>query len=127
MTMSPPDSGHYDTLPDGQVCICSSCRNHYSASVTSGLDITAFIAAWFFPPLGAILGMVGVSEAHKQGRTASGLAAAAVVVGVLATLVFILVVIVAANHHPTVFTSYTQCMNDPDTTAAQCAPLAGTP
>jgi hypothetical protein len=49
-------------------------------SRATGLDITAFVLAFFLPLIGVVLGHVGIHEAHKQGRRASGLAIASLVI-----------------------------------------------
>lgn len=61
-------------------------------SVHNGLAITAFIMTWIFPPLGVILGMVSVGEAHRDGRYASGLAVAAIILGLLFILIYVIII-----------------------------------
>lgn len=68
-----------------------------SPSVHDGLAIAAFILIWFASPIGFILGCVSISAAHRDGRNASGLAVAAVVLGVLFTVVIIIVIAVAVH------------------------------
>ena len=97
-------------------------------SVTSGLDITAFICAWFVPFLGMILGMVGIHDAHRQGRNASGLAIAATVIGIAMTVLAVVLVIgiVAAAHSaPDPTQQYLNCLNNSianNTDVALCVP-----
>ena len=62
-------------------------------SVHDGLAITAFITAWFVPFIGLILGWVSVTSAHQRSRHASGLALAAVGIGMAGTLVWVLTLI----------------------------------
>ena len=78
-------------------------------SRVTGLDITAFILAWFLPLLGFILGLVGVSEAHKQGRDASGLSIWAAIIGGVATLTVIIVIIAVASSHPSPVDQFITC------------------
>jgi hypothetical protein len=66
-------------------------------SVHDGLAVTSFVFAFFFAPLGFILGWVSVYTAGRDGRRASGLAAAAVVLGGLFTLIAVIVVIAAVH------------------------------
>jgi uncharacterized Tic20 family protein len=71
-------------------------------SRVTGLDISAFILAWIIPVLGFILGCVAISEAHKQGRNAHGLAVAAVTLSVIVTVIVIIVIVhVTASPSPT--------------------------
>lgn len=66
-------------------------------SVHDGLAVTSFVISFFFPPLGFILGWVSVYTAGRDGRKASGLAAAAMVIGALATVIAVIVVIAAVH------------------------------
>lgn len=69
-----------------------------------GLAITGFVLAFVLPLIGFILSLVSVVTAGREGRRASGLAVAGVVIGGLATAVVIIVIIaaaVAASHHGT--------------------------
>lgn len=67
-------------------------------SVHDGLAVASFIAAWFFPLLGIILGGVSVSAAHRDNRDASGLAVAAIWIGSVAMAVLVIVLTVIAVH-----------------------------
>jgi uncharacterized membrane protein len=69
-------------------------------SITNGIDVTAFILAFLLPLVGAIIGMVAISEAHKQGRQASGLAVAGVVIGWVAVAAVVIVVIAVVASQP---------------------------
>lgn len=66
-------------------------------SVHDGLSITGFILAWFIPLIGFILSWVAISTAHRDGRKASGLATAGVILGGLFTLIIVIVIIVAVS------------------------------
>lgn len=66
-------------------------------SVHDGLAVTSLVLAVFFAPLGFVLGWVSVATAARDGRRASGLAAAAVVLGALFTLIAVIVVIAAVH------------------------------
>lgn len=61
-------------------------------SVHDGLAVTSFVFAFFFPPLGFILGWVSVYTAHRDGHRASGLAAWAVALSVVFALIAVIVV-----------------------------------
>lgn len=83
-------------------------------SRATGIDVTAFILAFLIPLIGAIIGMVAIADAHKQGRQASGLAVAAVVIGWVAVLIVVIVVIAVAVAHqsPDPTQQYINCMNN---------------
>ncbi len=86
-------------------------------SHAGGIDITAFILSFFVPLIGFVLGIVGVREAHKYGRKASGLAIAAIVISstiVLTALGVAAGVGVAASNSPPQET-FQQCMATPGT------------
>jgi hypothetical protein len=65
--------------------------------VHDGLAVTSFVIAFLFPPIGFILGWVSISAAHRDGRRASGLAEAAMMVGALATLIAVIAIIALAH------------------------------
>lgn len=84
-------------------------------SQNTGLDITAFVLAFFFPLIGFILGWVAVSSAHKGGRKAAGLSVAAMIIGGVASLIIVVVLIAigisaadATNHTQ----DYMNCVNN---------------
>jgi uncharacterized protein YggT (Ycf19 family) len=79
-------------------------------SQATGIDVTAFVLAFLLPLIGMILGIVAISQAHKQGRQASGLAIAGVVIGALGSIVWLIVIIVAASSSDT--NSYLTCVNN---------------
>jgi CHASE2 domain-containing sensor protein len=58
--------------------------------VHSNVALAAFILAWFFPPLGFILGWVSIVSDHNDGRKESGLAVAAMILSVLIVIGYIL-------------------------------------
>ena len=64
-----------------------------------GLAITAFITAFIVPLIGVILGAVSISTAHRDGRRASGLAAAGVILGIIGCIVYIAVIVAVAKAH----------------------------
>lgn len=68
-----------------------------SPSIHNGLAIVAFLASFFVPPIGVILGCVSVNEAHKSNRHESGLAVWAIILGILGTVIYIIVIAVAIH------------------------------
>src|SRR6202041_1720607 len=66
-------------------------------SVHDGLAVTAFVLAFFCPPLGVILGWVSISAANRDGRRSSGLAQAGLTIGLLLTVVLVIAVIAVAH------------------------------
>jgi fatty acid desaturase len=68
--------------------------------VHSNVALSAFILAWFFPPLGFILGWVSIISDRNDGRKESALAVAAMVLSVLFTVAVIWAIIVATKSAP---------------------------
>jgi formate/nitrite transporter FocA (FNT family) len=68
--------------------------------IHSNVALSAFILACFFPPLGFILGWVSIVSDHNDGRKESGLATAAMVLGVLFTIAIIWVIIANTKSAP---------------------------
>lgn len=58
---------------------------------TSGLAIGGFIAAFFVPFVGVILGGVALSSISKTGQKGRGLAIAAIVIGLLISVIYLFV------------------------------------
>lgn len=72
--------------PDGQpVTADRAVGLTPKTSGTSSLAIVAFIVALVIPPLGAILGVAAQLEINRSGQGGSGLAVAAIVIGILST------------------------------------------
>lgn len=66
------------------------------AAGTNGLATAALICAFFVPVVGAILGFVARSQIARTGQDGSGLALAAIIIGVVLTIanvVFVLVML----------------------------------
>jgi len=61
---------------------------------TNGLATAALICAFFVPVVGAILGFVARSQISKTGQDGSGLASAAIIIGLVLTIANIALVIV---------------------------------
>lgn len=94
------------------------------AGPPTGLDITAFVLAFFFPVIGAILGMVAESEAHKANRNANGLAVAAVWLGCVFTVVAVIVIVaVIAAGDQSQYQQYLNCLNS--SVPQNCTPPGG--
>ncbi len=99
-------------------------------SVHDGLAVTSFVLAFFLPLIGFILGWVSIAAAHRDGRRASGLAVAGMVIGGLATVVIVIAVIAvasAAGSSTDQMNAYLNCLNTQLTTnpALVCTPPAG--
>lgn len=81
-------------------------------SVHDGLSIAGFILAWFMPLIGFILSWVAISTAHRDGRKASGLAVAGMILGGLWTVIIVIVIIaVAASHTVDPTQQWINCLN----------------
>jgi hypothetical protein len=55
--------------------------------------LSAFILAWFFPPLGFILGCVSIVSDHHDGRKESGLATAAMIISALLVIAYVILIV----------------------------------
>lgn len=64
------------------------------AAGTNGLATAALICAFFVPVVGAILGFVARSQIARTGQDGSGLALAAIVIGVVLTIANVVLVLV---------------------------------
>lgn len=76
-----------------------------------GLAVTAFVAAFVFPLIGAILGPVSIASAHRDGRQASGLAVAGTVISLLALAAVVIVIISLASSAPDPTQQWLNCLN----------------
>jgi hypothetical protein len=61
--------------------------------IHSNVALAAFILAWFFPPLGFILGWVSIVSDGNDGRYASGLAKAAMLISALVVIGYIILIV----------------------------------
>lgn len=91
-----------DVLPQG------------TPALNNGLAITAFVAAFVFPPAAVVLGHVSHHEAKVAGRQPSGLATAGLVLGYIfiALGILLAIVLVASVAHTGDATDqYINCVN----------------
>jgi hypothetical protein len=61
--------------------------------IHSNVALSAFILAWFFPPLGFILGWVSLVSDRNDGRERSGLAVAAMIISVIIVIAYISIIV----------------------------------
>jgi hypothetical protein len=98
-------------------------------SRATGLDVAAFITALLpIPFVGAVLGMVGIGEAHKDGRNAHGLSIAATIIGWAWTILLVIGILittlaVATVHSQSPAQQFNNCIQNAivnGTPAANC-------
>jgi hypothetical protein len=79
------------------------------------------------PPIGFILGAVSVTTAHRDGRNASGLAVAGVILGGLATIIILIVIVkIAGSAASDPTQQYINCINSQlDNPQVYCTPPSG--
>lgn len=77
----------------------------------SGLDIAALICAFFIAPAGLILGIAGIASAHGEGRRASWLSVAAVVIVAVEVIAVVAVIIAITANQPDAVQQYVNCVN----------------
>jgi heme A synthase len=82
--VNPPTPASVDLLP----------RIH------SNVALAAFILAVYFPPLGFILGWVSIVSDHNDGRVASGLAKAAMLLSAIIVIGVIILIVQLTKSAP---------------------------